>query len=215
MKKIYFFIFVLPFISFSQNFQWADFPVTTYNLNPSVIGYATTCDNLGNVYCTGFKDTPYSSGGMFGNLFYRKYSSTGTLLFEKIIGGKAIVFNIASDSSGNIYVAASFKSTLTLGAITLTGSTSETPLLIKFDISGNMLWYKLISDFNSSNHFNALATDNNDNVYIGYDNFFNSSITKLNTAGVIQFTIAQQNVKIISNLSIDNVGNIYASGSCG
>ncbi len=214
MKKIYYAFLLFYTVAFSQNFQWVDFPTTTYTLNPALIGYATTCDNLGNVYCTGFKDNQFSSGDMYGNLFYRKYNTTGLLLFEKIIVGKARVFNIVSDSNGNTYVAASFKSSITIGTTTLTGITSEAPLLIKFDNFGNMLWYKLITDLSASDHFSALAVDTSNYVYIGYDNFFNSAITKLNEDGIVQFTILQQNVKVLSNLSIDSLGSIYATGSC-
>lgn len=214
MKNIYLTILLLPFCIFSQNFQWVDFPVINYTTSPT-IGYSVACDNSGNIYESGYKDTQIVSGEVFGNLFYRKLDTSGNVLFENAIVGQGRIFSLVSDANNNIFVSFSFKNTLTIGGNVISGSTSEQPLLVKFDSLGNLLWYKIITYTNSNKHFSALTTDLSNNVYIGYSNFFNSSITKLNSSGDVQFTILQQNVQVISSLSIDNLGNIYASGSCG
>jgi Secretion system C-terminal sorting domain len=215
MKKIYFLLVFLTLNSFSQNFQWVNFPNITYSFNPSLIGYTTTCDNSGNVYVVGFKDNYFSSSDVYGNLFYRKYDSNGQLLFDKTIGGKVRVFNMTSDNVGNIYVSASFKSLLTFDTVQITSGTTETGVLLKFDVSGNIIFNEMFSNLGiSDKNSTALSVDIDNNVYIGIDDFFNSKIIKLSPTGTLLMTIDQLNVKVLSSVSVDNMGNIYASGSC-
>lgn len=218
MKKIYLLLLFLSFISFSQNFQWVDFPPVVNGLSQNEIGYTVATDNLGNVYIGGYKDNYFSSNGIFGNLFIRKYNSSGQLIFEKVITGKIRVFNLTADLSGNLYFVGSFKNSITFegGATINTSGTNEVPVIVKFDSNGVFQWNQNISNFGSYDHFEAVTTDANNNVYIGFDNFNNSQILKLAAAnGALLQTIDQLNVQIITSLSVDNLGNIYASGSCG
>lgn len=202
----------------AQNFQWADFPVTTNTSGTSSIGYSTTCDNLGNVYCVGFKDNQFNAGAVYGHLFYRKYNTNGVLIFDKTISGKVRNINLTSDSAGNIYFVGAFKNIISFegGGLINSSSSSEENILVKFDSNGVFLWNQNISNFGAFNHFTAIATDSNNDIYIGIDNFNSSKILKLATTnGTVLQTIEQVNVQIITSLSIDDLGNIYASGSCG
>ncbi len=217
MIKKYLFLLFITISIHSQTFQWVDFPTVNYSIGQTN-GYPTCCDNLGNVYFVGIKDNQFNSSNIYGNLFYRKYNSSGSLLYEKIIGGKVRSFNLKSDSLGNIYLVAAFKTSISFdsGAAINTSETSEVPILIKFDSNGTFLWNVTISNIGSFNHFNAIDIDSNNDIYIGIDNFNNSRIVKLSaTNGSVLSSILQQNVQIISSVSVDNLGNIYASGSCG
>lgn len=206
----------LSFTSFSQNFQWVDFPPVVNGLSQNSIGYTTTTDNLGNIFIVGYKDNYFSSNGVFGNLFVRKYNANGSLLFEKTIGGTARVSNIISDSNGNLYIAASFRSLITVETVQITSGTTETGILLKFDANGTFLFNQIISNFGiNSKTFSAMAIDSANNLYMGFDDFTNSKIVKLSPSGNLLLTIDQQNVQIITSLSIDNLGNIFAAGSCG
>jgi hypothetical protein len=215
MKKFYLLLIFISINSFSQNFLWADFPSISYSANPSNIGYSITCDSFGNIYEIGFKDNYFYSGEAYGNLYYRKYNTNGQLLFDKTIGGKVRSFNLVSDSDGNIFVAASFKSLITYDTIQISTGTTETGILLKFDPNGNFLYNQIITNLGTAaKNFSALDVDSSNNVYLGFDDFFNSKIVKLSPTGTLLMTIEQQNVPIISSVSIDNLGNIYAAGSC-
>jgi Secretion system C-terminal sorting domain len=218
MKKIYLIILFIVANSYSQNFQWVDFPPVTYGLSTNNLGYSITADDSGNVYAVGFKNNYFLSSEIYGNLFYRKYDANGTLIFDKEITGKVRSINLTNDNVGNVYLVAGFKNTITFdgGGSINTSNTNEEIILIKFDQNGAFQWNKIISNFGSFNHCSAIATDINNNVLIGFDNFNNSKILRLSsTTGNITLTIDQLNVQVISSISVDNFGSIYAAGSCG
>ena len=92
-------------------------------------------------------------------------------------------------------------------------------LLIKLDSQGEILWsyepvMQDVETWNIISEFRCIETDKDNNIYIGYNNFANSFITKLNSNGNELLTITQENVRRITSLSIDSTGNIYAAGSC-
>lgn len=218
MKKLFYLLLLSSISIFAQNFQWVDFPTITSTNNTNGNSYLTTCDNLGNVYCVGFRDNQFNNGAVYGHLFYRKYNTNGILIFDKTISGKVRVINLTSDSVGNVYFVGAYRNTITFdnGAGTTNAGTTEIPIVVKFDSNGTFLWNQNISNFGAFNHFSAIATDANNNVYIGIDDFNNSKIIKLSGAdSTTLMTIDQLNVQIISSLSIDSLGNIFAAGSCG
>ncbi|MEO0037761.1 MAG: hypothetical protein RIQ59_972 [Bacteroidota bacterium] len=209
-------LLIITFSIHSQSFQWIHTPPITFNSSAALIGYPTTCDAFGNTYITGFLNNAYNYNDIFGDLFYNKYDTSGQLLFSKTFTGKAQVYDIQSDSSGNTYLAVSY-----LQSITIDGSTISTtdqgvkPELLKFDSNGTLLWHIAITSFNASvNHFESIAIDNADSVYICYDNYNYSYVKKLDSNGNVLLTIEQQNVNIISSVSVDNEGYIYTAGGC-
>lgn len=217
MKKLILFITLInTLFIYSQSFEWVKTPPIVFNSLPALIGYPTTCDAFGNIYVTGFTNNSYNYTEIYGDLFYNKYDNLGQLLFSKTITGKAQVYDIQSDSSGNIYVAAAYIESITIDNTTIsTNLQGLRPLLLKFDSSGELLWNIEMSTFNSSiNHFKSITIDSADMVYICYDNYNYSYVKKLDASGNVLLTIEQQNVNIISSVSVDNEGYIYTAGSC-
>ena len=218
MKKYYLILIFIVANTYSQNFQWVDFPPVSFGLSTNNLGYSITADFSGNVYAVGFKNNYFLSSEIYGNLFYRKYDASGTLIFDKEISGKIRSINLTNDNVGNIYLVAAFKNTITFdgGGSINTSGTNEEIIIIKFDQNGVFQWNNIISNFGSFNHCSAIATDINNNLLIGFDNFNNSKILRLSsTTGNINLTIDQLNVQVISSISVDNFNNIYAAGSCG
>jgi hypothetical protein len=217
MKKyLSFWLFIFTLSMHAQSFEWIQTPPITLNSSPSLIGYTTTCDSFGNIYVTGFQNNAYSYTDIFGDLFYNKYDASGQLIFSKTFTGKVQVYDIKSDSSGNIYLAVAYIQTMTIGNTTIsTSNAGVKPELLKFDSSGSLLWHLDITSFNSSiNHFKSIAIDNSDAVYICFDNYNYSYVKKLDSNGTVLLTIEQQNVNIISSVSVDNEGYIYTAGGC-
>jgi Secretion system C-terminal sorting domain len=213
MKKIFtiLLLFLSTFIS-AQTFEWLITPQINFNSSPNSIGYPTTCDVNGNIYISGFVDNTYTYGEIFGDLFYNKYSTSGELLWGKTITGKAQVYNMISDTAGNIYVAANYVQSMTIDNVTIsTSAQGENEIVLKFDSNGTLLWYQEIAD---CSNFKSVAVDSNDFLYICYDNYNNSYVNKLDPNGNILLTITQQHVNVASSVSVDNEGNIYTAGGC-
>lgn len=217
MKKILS-IWFLAFTAFlhAQAFEWIQTPAITFNSSANLIGFPTTCDASGNIYLTGILNNAFIYTDIFGDLFYNKYNDVGLLLFSKTFTGKAQVYDIQADSGGNIYMAIAYIESVSIDNTTISsGSSSSTQELFKFDSNGNLLWHLPMTTFNSTiNHFKSIAIDATDAVYICFDNFNTSYVKKLDGNGTVLLSIEQQNVNLISSVSVDNEGNIYTAGGC-
>jgi len=94
-------------------------------------GLAISLDSSSNVYITG--DTQ-STGAGFRDLIIVKYNSSGTLQWQRILGGafNDIGRSVILDSSNNIYVA---------GQTDPTGADVDF-LIVKYDSSGTIQWQR-------------------------------------------------------------------------
>jgi len=216
MKKLLLLLLIANTVN-SQTFQWIQPSTITISTNPEMVAFPNTVDASGNVYMAGFQDFAFPYGSdTFGNLMFNKYSPDGTLLFSKTFTGKGSIGSIVSDSQGNIIIAASYVTTLTIGTTVVTDPVQEVkPLVVKFDSQGNLLWYWEPGTVGQNiGYARGLAVDASDNIYVGYDSFMNCYISKLAPDGTVGQTIVQTQVSLLSSVSVDNEGNIYAAGSC-
>lgn len=200
----------------AQNFEWIKTPQINFNANPDMIGYVTATDQENNVYLSGFVDNRYVYTDIFGDLFFKKYDSAGNLLWEKNFTGKGQIYKIVTDQLNNTIVCAAYIENLNLGSTQLnTIQQGVQAILLKFSPDGSLLWNQQIeiNEF-ADVYFKSLALDAQNNIYIGYDDFGDSYIKKLSPEGNSLLTIIQNNVSLISSISVDNQGNIYAAGSC-
>lgn len=203
-------------VSFSQTFEWVNFPTTNITFDPNSVGYNTVVDPFGAVYVSGFQDDPFFYSDTFGTVFYHKYTADGNLLFSKTFNSSATINYMTSDSEGNILLAVSHFDTLVIDTTNI-NNTEDVPqqVLIKMSPLGDVLWYDILDISGSSvQNFKAIAVDAMNNIYLGYDDFFNSYIKKLSPSGVELSIITQSSINHISSLDVDNDGNIYAAGSC-
>lgn len=219
MKKIYLLMLLLSAAVGAQTFEWIQTPPITFSMNPDMVSYTTACDPEGNVYFVGYKEGAYPYNEIMGNLYYNKYNAAGNLLFSKTIIGKAFAYNVVSDSEGNIVMALGYIDTMDLGDETITApNDSMQYLLVKFDVSGALLWHKhitmVVNGMDYVADMRAVTIDSDDNIYAGYDNFGISRITKYTPDGTELMTLEQQNVGRITSIDVDDTGNIYAAGSC-
>jgi len=205
-----------PIVFTAQSFSWVQTPPITFGLNPDFIGYTTAVDGLGNVYFSGFKDEAFPYDTILGNVYYNKYGPSGALLFSKTISGHVTVFNMTADHDGNILVAFAYVGAIAIDTFALaTVSQDVQPLLVKFAPDGTMLWYYRPAVGESvAAQFRAIDIDSDNNIYIGYDDFLASYITKLAPSGTAVMTITQENVRSVSSISVDKAGNIYSAGAC-
>jgi len=113
---------------------------------------SVTTDASGAVYVSGWfhsssitfgSTTLSNSGGE--DLFIAKFDTAGNSLWAKRAGGTDydLVNSIATDPSGNIYLAGNFwSSSIAFGLTTLTNNGDYDTFIAKYDSAGNALWAK-------------------------------------------------------------------------
>ena len=215
-KLLTLYLFSISLAGFSQTFQWLKTPTVALDLNPNSLGYLSTVDPAGNVYMSGFLDTPVIYTEIFGNLFYTKYSSNGTSLFTKTFTGSGVLHQMTTDSAGNVLLSIEYLNTLVVDGVSIPNTNQITQhVFLKLSPQGNLLWHKILElPDGNVNTFQSIAVDGMDNIYLGYDNYFNGVIEKMSPSGTTLALISQLNVNRITSISVDSAGNIYAAGSC-
>lgn len=209
-------LFLFTFSGYSQTFEWLETPAINFSMNADNIGYNITSDPSGNVYMTGFKDNAFPYEDIMGTQYYNKYDADGNLLFSKEIDGNVNIYNTATDTEGNLIMMLGYVQNISIGTLDLISiNQGVNYMMIKFNTEGNIVWYH---EFYLSDSFvsgaRGLAFDTENNIYVSYDDYMHSYIEKLSPDGTILSTITQQYVRTITSLSVDNMGNIYAAGSC-
>jgi len=117
----------------------------------------TATDSEGNIYVVGYVTVADSDT----NIWVRKYSSSGTKLWTRIVAGSAnsldAALGAAVDSAGNLFV---------VGYITVTGEGTNI-WIRKYNSSGVKLWTRTIDGPASAyDRARGAAIDPDDNLYV-------------------------------------------------
>ncbi|MFO1469476.1 MAG: hypothetical protein U1F27_00390 [Turneriella sp.] len=158
--------------------QWAR--TVTASAGNSVFRAVTT-DTSGNIYAAGCQNNSatftYSAGVTAtgncagNNLSVVKYNNTGTGVWARTVSGcgsAAQANAVATDSSGNVYVAGYQVGTAVYGYAgqNATGtSTFNNVVLVKYNSSGTTQWARSLAGGTNNAQFNALAVDTSGNIY--------------------------------------------------
>lgn len=227
--------------------------VSAYVGNFIASGIGTATDRNGNVYVTGQMGGPAITFGTItltnptanqNYMYIVKYDAGGSVLWAKNAGGplNACGVSIATDSSGNVFVAGWFTSySITFGNTTLinNGYSATNPsqptigdiFIVKYDPYGNVLWAKSAGGI-LDDEPKSIVTDASGNVYLtGYFNspsiiFGGTSFTNTGTAGPDIFIVKYDpNGNVIwaetaggsgndegLGIARDNSGNVYVTG---
>lgn len=147
-------------------------------------GTAVACDRNGNVYHTGYFQSPSITVGsstltnngsnISGDIFLVKYDSSGTAIWEKSIGGTDHDHSLCLtiDASGNTIIGGYFYSpVINAGSsiLSLTAGSGYRPdmLILKFDASGNPLWGKSVEGNRNDAVVSSALDVNGDFYFIG------------------------------------------------
>jgi CSLREA domain-containing protein len=205
------------------NYSASGSPIWTrqFGTTDQDVGHGVVSDASGNVYVTGSTDG--SLGGAFlgiRDIFIRKYDSSGNHAWTKQIGtsGHDTGYDIAVDSSGNIYVtgivSGNFGGTL-YGLVDF--------FVTKYNSSGTVQWTTQLGSA-SDDYANSISIDASGNVYVGgytkgaligtNAGGTDAFITKLNGSGsqlwVKQFGASTNDS--CEAVAVDSSGNLLASG---
>lgn len=175
---------------------------------------AIVVDDAGNSYVTGSSRL----GGINTDYVTIKYNTNGVQQWLADYGGKAaqgdIPGAIAIDKNGNVYV---------------TGTDQTFPYFydyrtVKYNANGKQLWTAKYDGPSSGNDFaNAIAVDNNGNVYVTGQSqdkaiFYWDIATVVYSSSGVQKAVARFNGTKDSDdvayaIALDNSGNVYVAGS--
>lgn len=134
------------------------------------VGNSITSDGDNNVYITGyfegnanFGDTSLSSERAV--IFLAKYDETGKCIWVKQPGGGVTSYTnyVASDSEGNMYIAADFGGNAIFEDTVFTVEYLNNIFIAKYDINGNYLWVKYIKGLLPNN---PITIDQENNIYL-------------------------------------------------
>lgn len=178
-------------------------------------------DSQGNYYLTGkVWDSDRLGMGLTNDFYLAKYSSAGTLLWERTAGTPTYSRNyigqggykVAVDATGNIYVAGASSGPAVFGNVTFP-DTPGGPLLCKYDPDGTLLWVKraegtpdVIGTGGSASQI-ALGRDGNI-VVCESPNGADGYIAKYKANGDILWV----RVAYGGAVAVDAQGNIYFNG---
>ena len=231
--------FVVKFNS-AGNRLWS----TYYGDEGNDFGFSVATDASLNVYLTGYTNSPseMASGGFqntfsgFNDAFLVKFNALGNRLWATYYGGtdNDAGMSVATDTSGNIYLAGEATSTSGIASggfqtVFSGGSFSGDLFLVKFDGNGNRLWATYYGGTGDEEEA-SVATDVPGNVYLAGDTYSTSSIasggfqnsnTGLENEFVVKFESNGNRLCATyfgnlheeeGHIAADGLGNIYLSG---
>jgi len=141
-------------------------------------GNAITADASGNIFITGYFQSPAITFGSFTltnngsyDLFLTKYDPNGNVLWARSAGGSGndYGYSAKTDQSGNVFVTGSHSSpAIVFGSYTLTNSGASDGYLAKYNSAGNVLWVKDQAGSSGDENW-SVCTDAGGNAYITGD----------------------------------------------
>jgi uncharacterized delta-60 repeat protein len=170
-------------------------------------GESVAIDSADNVYAVGGTDSE-GAGGI--DLLLAKYNSSGTLQWQRTLGGSSTDagYGIAIDSSDNVYC---------VGDTLSQGAGSDDFLIAKYNSSGTLQWQRLLGG-SDSDEGTSIAIDSADNLYaLGRSGAYPSwdfCIAKYNSAGTIQWqrTLGGPGIDLGKGITLDSNDNLFVIG---
>jgi hypothetical protein len=173
----------------------------------SEYGFGIKVDASGNVYVCG---STSSAGAGSDDILIVKYTSSGSIQWQKVLGSAGIESGLAItvDSSGYIYLTGYTNS-----------SGSNDILIVKYDSTGSIQWQRTLGG-GGNDIGRGISVDTSGNVYVTGNSPVGAGgndiiIAKYNTSGVIQWqtSLGRTSGDACRSVSIDGSGNIYVVGS--
>lgn len=173
--------------------QWQRQITTGYANN---VAYDLRCDSSGNVYWTGYVNSPATAGNE--QMYLVKYNSSGTLQWTKTSGTGYIGMVVFVDrTTDDVYVGCGNN-------------------VSHFNSSGTLQKTVQFSTILSNSGVRGLCVDSSGNIFVSaIDSNNDGYVLKTNSSGVIQWQIKHTSTSRIyaTAITLDDDGNLYVGGS--
>jgi len=167
---------------------------------------ALTMDSAtGHIYIVGRQNHAVAT---IYEAYIAKYNPDGTLVWEYAFAANTQFYDIALDSSGDLYVVGYRADSA--------GGSQKYPLILKLNSDGLVVWGKYINYTPLSIHsaLTAIYIDSADNIYVAGLDF---SIIRYTTSGSVVWarfrnTVGNTLSATFEGVATDSQGNVYAAG---
>ena len=201
---------------FGQTYQWVNFVSPDYQFNPSNLRSPVAVDNYGNPVCARLTTFKLIYGStLYGDIKLEKRNSSGTLMWERMIYGKADISKIVVDAENNVICIGTFRDSVLIDTTTLYQTeVSQNSIIIKTDESGNLLWVLDATSFAPQySVLTALELKPANNILVGATNYnVSANIYEFSPSGSLVSTILQTDAGTVSDIDFDISGNIWVTG---
>ncbi len=204
----------------AREFDWAQVSSVNLSTNPTYLKSSLALTPLGEpirAYLT--QSHLLYNSQYLGDFQLEQYSATGALAWSQELLGKVHVQGLESDSENSLLVYGSYRDSITFDEThQLVDSNNEIkPFLLKLNSLREVVWFLDPSIENPQIlEIKTLTIDSHDNVWIGSQQpAQETALHRLNADGTIAENLIQNGVRLISDLSVDPDGTIWAAGSCG
>ncbi|MDM8554216.1 SBBP repeat-containing protein, partial [Desulfococcaceae bacterium HSG7] len=196
-------------------------------------GFGIATDSSGNVYVSGTSDTtwgatPINAHAGGNDAFVAKLNGSGVLQWNTFMGGSGDdkCYDIAADSSGNVYVTG--YSDATWGAPKNLYAGDRDAFVAKLNGSGALQWHTFMGS-SGRDYSRGITTDDSGNVYVSGESHyttwgatpidphpggFSCFVAKLNGSGDLQWNtfMGSGSVEVSNDIATDSSGNVYVIG---
>jgi len=164
-------------------------------------------DDNDNIFVAGSGGNKWPSGASYSDVsFLLKYDSVGNLIWsnthDKIAGDQEYVYNLISDSVGNIYGV---------------GKDESKTMLFKYDSAGNLVCDNYINlDVGEPASGSSVAIDSTGEIYVGDHYGYQANLLKFNSDCDFKegfFLPSFSGFQDVRDIKIDDNGNFYVAGS--
>ena len=165
----------------------------------------------GSVYIGGYTE---SAGAGSSDLLIAKFNSSGTLQWQKTLGGSGDDYgrSVAIGPDGSVYVCGETESA---------GAGRSDLLIAKFNSSGTLQWQKTLGGSDSDYGY-AVAVGPDGSVYVGggtekcvVSQFLDAVFAKFSSSGTLQWEInfGSHIYNHLESIAVAHDGSVYAAGS--
>jgi hypothetical protein len=203
-------------------------------------GSSVACDAAGNIYITGYYNSPTIIFGTFTltnngyyDLFLVKYDSNGNVLWAQSAGAESndYGYSVKTDINNNLYLAGSFASSvMVIGTATLNQNGVCDSYVVKMNSSGVVQWADNPNGAGGDENW-SVCPDAAGNVYVAGDYISTSIIfqtytitnpglssiylVKYNSAGIVQwvYTTGGSSIDVNNWVEVDPMGNPVMTGN--
>ena len=173
-------------------------------------GLGVAVDSSDNIIVVGIVT---SDGAGLNDALIAKYNSSGTLLWDRTLGG-------SSDETFASVAVDSFDNIVAVGDVKSDGAGGFDVLIAKYNSSGALQWDRSLGGI-SAEQGRAVAIDSSDNIVLGAytssdgEGSADALIAKYNSSGVLQWSriLGGSGVEQTFSVAIDSSDNIIAAGA--